>query len=217
MFKMHSNETIAQVFARVNTTINDLYALGKSYTSTELVNKILRSLSKAYQSKMMAIQEVRDLSKLHLKELMGSLMTYEIMMRDHEKDEEEGKKKKINALKPSTQEEDDEVLSDSELDGIALFTRRYKKYLKFKKGNNLKKQPWITDKKKYLKGITSKEKKGEEVVTCFECKNLRHMKNECPLKRRKKKRKLTMIFFLMMKLMRNLPMMNCLMILMICT
>ena len=48
MFKMHSNKTIAQMFARFNTIANELYALGKSYTSTELVNKILISLSKAY-------------------------------------------------------------------------------------------------------------------------------------------------------------------------
>ena len=87
MFKMHSNETIAQMFARFNTIASDLYALGKSYTSTELVNKILRSLPKAYQSKVVAIREARDLSKLPLEELMGSLMTHEIMMRDHDNNE----------------------------------------------------------------------------------------------------------------------------------
>ena len=48
MYKMHSNETIAQIFGRFNTITNDLYALDKSYTSTKLVNKILRSLPKAY-------------------------------------------------------------------------------------------------------------------------------------------------------------------------
>ena len=85
---MHSNETIVQMFARFTTITNDLNALGKSYTSTELVNKILRSLPKAYQSKVVAIREARDLSKLPLEELMESLMTHEIMMKDHDKDEE---------------------------------------------------------------------------------------------------------------------------------
>ena len=66
MFEMHNNEIIVQMFARFNNITNDLYALRKSYTSTQLVNKILRSLPKAYQSKMMAIREVRDLSKLPL-------------------------------------------------------------------------------------------------------------------------------------------------------
>ena len=99
---MHSNETIAQMFARFNTTISALYALGKSYTSTELVNKILRSFPKRYQSKVVAIREARNLSKLPLKELMGSLMTHEITIRDHDKDEEEDKKKKTITLKSST-------------------------------------------------------------------------------------------------------------------
>ena len=99
MFNMHSNETIAQMFARFNSITNDLYALGKSYTSTELVNKILKSIPKTYQSKVVTIREVRDLSKLPLEELVGSLMIHEIMMRNHDKDEEEDKKKKTVALK----------------------------------------------------------------------------------------------------------------------
>ena len=88
---MHSNLILAQMFARFNTITNDLSALGKSYTWTELVNKVIRSLPKAYQSKVVAIRETRDLSKLPLEELMGSLMTHEIMMRNHDKDENEHK------------------------------------------------------------------------------------------------------------------------------
>ena len=128
------------MLARFNYVTNDLYALGKSHTSTELVNKILRSFSTTYQSKVVVIQEAEDLSKLPLEEFMGSLMTHEIMMRDHDKDEKEDKKKKTIALKSSTyqEEEEEEELSDSELDDIALLTRRYKKYLRFKKGNKLK-------------------------------------------------------------------------------
>ena len=142
MFKMHSNETIAQIFARFNTITNDLYALGKSHTSIELVNKILRSLPKAYQSKVVAIWEARDLSKLPIEELMGSLTTHEIMIRMKKRE----KKKKTIALKTialkssiQEEEEEEEELSNSELDDIALLTKRYKKYLRFKKGNNLKK------------------------------------------------------------------------------
>ena len=63
-------------------------------------------------------------------------------MRDNDKDEKKDKKKKKTiALKSSSQEEDEEEeeLNDSELDDIALLTRRYNKYLRFKKGNNFKK------------------------------------------------------------------------------
>ena len=107
LFKMHSIETIAQMFARFNTIANGLYVLGKSYTSTELVNKILRSLPKAYQSKVVVILEVRDLSKPPFEELMGSFMTHKIMIKGHDKDEEEDKNKKTITLKSSIQEKED--------------------------------------------------------------------------------------------------------------
>ena len=51
MFKILSSEKIAQIFTRFTIITNDLNTLGKSYTSTELVNKILRSSPKVYQTK----------------------------------------------------------------------------------------------------------------------------------------------------------------------
>ena len=99
------------------------------------------------------------------------------------------KKKKTITLKSSThQEEKEEELTDSELDDIALLTRRYKRYLRFKKGNNLKKFSKESSSKEYPKGITSKERKGKDEVTDFECKKPGHMKNECPLRRKNKKK-----------------------------
>ena len=73
MFKMYNNKTITQMFARFTTITNDLNALSKSYNSTNLVKKILRSLPKAYQNKVVAIREARNLSKLPLEELIGNL------------------------------------------------------------------------------------------------------------------------------------------------
>ena len=122
---MHCNEINAQIFARLNTIINDLYALGKSYTLTELVNKVSRSLTKGYQGKVRMIWEARDLSKHPLEKFMVSLMTYETMMRDHEKDEDKDKKKNTISLKSTTQqeEEEDEKLNGSKFDDIALLLR----------------------------------------------------------------------------------------------
>ena len=87
---------------------------------------------------MVAIWEARDPSKLPLEELMGPLMTYEIMMKDHDKDEEEDKKKKKTmALKSFSQDEDEEI-GDSELEDFVLLSKKYKKYLRLKKKNNSK-------------------------------------------------------------------------------
>ena len=64
---------------------------------------------------------------------MGLLMTHEIMMKHHNKDEKENKKKKkMIALKSFTQDEykEDEEFGDSESGYIALFSKKYKRYLK---------------------------------------------------------------------------------------
>ncbi|KAA0066601.1 UBN2 domain-containing protein [Cucumis melo var. makuwa] len=50
------------------------------------------SLPKTWEAKVTTIQEAKDLIKLPLKELTGSLMTYEIIMKEHLEDEFKKKK-----------------------------------------------------------------------------------------------------------------------------
>ena len=136
LFKMHSDETIAQMFSRFTTITNDLNALGKSFTLTKLANKILRSLPKTYQSKVVAILEARDLTKLSLEELVGSLMTHDIMMKEHDEDEEKNKKRKKSLdLKSFTKNEDeeDENIGDSE----RLTFKEAQEVLKTQEGKHL--------------------------------------------------------------------------------
>ncbi|RVW92837.1 Serine/threonine-protein phosphatase 7 long form-like [Vitis vinifera] len=71
--------------------VNELEALGKTYTEVEKVMKILRSLPKKWETKVTAIQEANDLTKLSLEELIGSLMTYEIELYNHQRVEENEK------------------------------------------------------------------------------------------------------------------------------
>ncbi|GAV58561.1 UBN2 domain-containing protein, partial [Cephalotus follicularis] len=93
LFLMHDNESISDMFTRFTTIINSLKNLGKSYSNQELVRKILR-------------------------QLLGSLMTHETTMKNHE--HVEVKKKKSIALKASKEE------SESDEDGdVALITSQF--------------------------------------------------------------------------------------------
>ena len=47
MFKMEEGESIQEMFDRFNDILNDLNSLGKSYTNSEIVRKILRVLPKS--------------------------------------------------------------------------------------------------------------------------------------------------------------------------
>ncbi|GAV61639.1 zf-CCHC domain-containing protein/UBN2 domain-containing protein, partial [Cephalotus follicularis] len=82
--------------------INSLKNLGKSYPNQELVRKILRCLPKSWTPKVTAIEEAKDLSTLPLEQLLGSLMTHETTMKNHEN--VEVKKKKSIALKASKED-----------------------------------------------------------------------------------------------------------------
>ncbi|GAV66124.1 zf-CCHC domain-containing protein/UBN2 domain-containing protein, partial [Cephalotus follicularis] len=90
--------------------VNSLKNLGKSYSNQELVRKILRCLPRSWTPKVTAIEEAKDLSTLPLEQLLGSLMTHETTMKNHE--HVEVKKKKSVAFKAS--KEDSEKLSKKE-------------------------------------------------------------------------------------------------------
>ncbi|GAV72232.1 LOW QUALITY PROTEIN: zf-CCHC domain-containing protein/UBN2 domain-containing protein, partial [Cephalotus follicularis] len=64
--------------------VNSLKKLGKSYSNQELVRKISRCLPKTWTPNVMVIEEAKDLSTLSLEHLLGSLMTHETMMKNHE-------------------------------------------------------------------------------------------------------------------------------------
>ena len=98
LFSMKDFKSIVEMFSRFMVIINELEALGKTYTKVEKVMKILRSLPKKWETKWMTIQEIKDLTKLPLEELIGSLMTHEIKLNNHQRVEEN---KKSIALKAS--------------------------------------------------------------------------------------------------------------------
>ena len=86
LFKIDPIESITSMFTRFTDIINGLKSLDKVYDNSELVRKILRSLPRTWEVKVKAIQEAKDLNKLLLEELIGSLMTHELAMGQHNND-----------------------------------------------------------------------------------------------------------------------------------
>ncbi|KAL6326628.1 hypothetical protein AAG906_009754 [Vitis piasezkii] len=99
------------MFSRFMVIVNEFEALGKTYTEVEKFMKILRSLPKKWETKVMAIQEAKDLTKLSLEELIGSLMTYEINLNNHQRVEENRKSITFMASINDDDEEESEIES----------------------------------------------------------------------------------------------------------
>ena len=158
------------MYTRFMDIVNTLGASGKTFSNSEKVKKIIRSLSKEWRPKRTTIEEVKNLHTLPLDDLIGSLISYEEDLAVEKKDEE---KKKSIALKASKYESD----GGSELDDeeLAMLERRFIKF--FKK---------TRERRKFRNFKNQKEKK--EVITCYECKKPGHIRSECPLINKLKKK-----------------------------
>ena len=183
-FKMETGEEIEGMISRFTMIINQLSALGKSISVSDQVKKILRSLPKEYRICTSTIKESKDVNTLQLDDLVGKLLDFEMEIKKDLREEEENRKKKSLALKSIAKVDESESSSGEDENGdedIALLTRNFKKFLKFKKFNKGKfrkdgkkedDRPW-------------KHKKDQ--IICFECKKPGHKVADCPMKKSKNK------------------------------
>lgn len=172
LFKMEPNETISCMFTRFTDIINGLKNLGKSYTNSKLVRKILRSLPKIWEAKVTAIVEAKDLNTLALEELLGSLMTHELTMKQHEEDVPKKKTIALKAISSNYEEESSESEEGSEDEDLALIVRKFKKFIRRKKAFPRKKFGGRNDWEK------EKEKERDPII-CYG-KRPGHIHSECP-------------------------------------
>ncbi|XP_043714735.1 uncharacterized protein LOC122663095 [Telopea speciosissima] len=197
LFKMLENETIADIFLRFINIINKLKGLGKTYTKSENMRKILRSLLSKWRLKVTTIKESKNLNMVNMDELMGSLLTHEVELNEDDKwAETKELRRKTIALKAANSSDDesdeDENLSISEKE-MSLIIKNFKKFLK-RKGRKF-----------FNKGQTSKDNKGKYIpkdkpsfsnrkdIVCYECRKPGHFKIECPKGQDKKKAYITEI------------------------
>ena len=145
LFQMKQNETISSMFTHFTDIINGLKCLAKTYTNSDLIRKVLRSLPRSWEPKVTANQEAKDLSSYPLDELLGSLMTHELTMQ--QRSNEDSKKKKTITLKATTSalsEEDSKNFEheEGEDSNMVLLARKFRKFL-------TKKDPSIRGKNTY--------------------------------------------------------------------
>ncbi|KAH9725263.1 Integrase catalytic domain-containing protein [Citrus sinensis] len=170
LFQMEQNENVYSMYTRFTDIVNTLGALGKTFSNSEKVKKIIRSLPKKWRPKRTAIEKAKDLNVLPIDDLIGSLISYEKDLAAEKGNEEN---KKNIALKASKRKSDEESeMDDKEL---AMLARRFRK---FDKKNNEQRK---------FKGYKNKKEKNEP-ITCYECKKPGHIRPECPLLNKLKKK-----------------------------
>ncbi|KAJ6907756.1 hypothetical protein NC651_018252 [Populus alba x Populus x berolinensis] len=104
----------------MTTITNNLDVLGWTYTNTDIMSKILRSLIKTWEVRVMAIREANDLTKLPLKELIRSRMTHEIIMEKQELEKKPKKNLEFQTIHHVDSDDNEEVEEK-----IALIIRQF--------------------------------------------------------------------------------------------
>ncbi|XP_059668838.1 uncharacterized protein LOC132313921 [Cornus florida] len=179
LFNMNENESISEMFVRFTDIINGLKHLGRTITNSDLVRKILRSLPEKWDTKATAIKEANNLNTLELDELLGSLLTWEITLKDREGGQQ---RKKEIALNSSLKEKaiiGNECEND---DDLALITQSFKRFLQRKKFN----------KGKFKKSESSNEQGKRYTPTCFHYGKPGHFKADCLIYKEEKKKRRAM-------------------------
>ncbi|KAG0455103.1 hypothetical protein HPP92_024395 [Vanilla planifolia] len=171
---MNSDKSIKSMFLRFNDITNGLTNLGRAFSNSDLVRKILRILPKEYDPLATAIKAAKDINKLSLDELLGELLTAEIEMirklmeeASTSKLKHERKKEEPLAFKATKCDLDSTSTSSTDLeDEVSSHVKGLAKNL----AKNFLNRKW---KKK-----SNKERK--RPPTCFGCDRTDHIKTECP-------------------------------------
>lgn len=82
---MLESETVNQFNFCLQEIVNESCILGKSYTTPQLVQKVLRFFPDRFDVKVTAIKESKDINTLELKALMGNLEPYDANRKSTEK------------------------------------------------------------------------------------------------------------------------------------
>lgn len=156
------------MFTRFNNIVKNLEALGKTFSNGKKLRKILRSQPKAWDPKVIAIEKSKDLDNLSFDDLIGSLMTQEIMMK---RDDNEINRDENLLLKVSHSSSDDDDDDDNDL---MIISRKCKRFIRRKK---LKELERINLRKRKDKFEGEKYRNG---VKCYGCQKYGHIIFECP-------------------------------------
>jgi hypothetical protein len=176
-FKMKDNESIPEMFYRLQVIINDLKSLGEKVKDEDFSHKFLMCLPKKFKT-LRTIIFIGGLTGVSSNEVLGDVMTdaqYNDSDNEKVKKKDDENKKKSVAFKASMSSKsngkakkeasrEDEDASDIDDETMALLVRKMGKFIK-KRGYGARKRRY------HMK---------EHVRLCYKCKSLDHIVADCP-------------------------------------
>ena len=119
--RMLKDESINDFNSKLCEIANEAFTLSEKYREIKLVRKTLRSLSNRFAYKVTTIEETKDVNTIRLDELIGSLQTFELNLKQNKKE------KSIVFLVEENDSVDEGKSSDDE--ALVLLTKNFNFFL----------------------------------------------------------------------------------------
>ena len=125
--KMSENQSFDSFYGKLNEVVIGKLNLDEKMEDSKVVRKILRSLPESFRTKVTAIEERKDLDEIKVKELIGSLQTYELTLPSQRKIKSLALKTINERIKAQDSSEENNVEKE-----VAFLAKNFRKFLKFK-------------------------------------------------------------------------------------
>ena len=125
--KMSENQSFDSFYGKLNEVVIGKLNLDEKMEDSKVVRKILRSLPESFRTKVTAIEESKDLDEIKVKELIGSLQTYELTLPSQRKIKSLALKTINERIKAQDSLEENNVEKE-----VAFLAKNFRKFLKFK-------------------------------------------------------------------------------------
>jgi hypothetical protein len=170
---LKEDESVSDMFNRLNVIVNELKGLGFNVPDVDFTHKFLRSLPEKYET-IVTMLVRSDLSTTSPTKVLGEILTQDIFKKSQvdaislaKKVKNKSIALKAKASKAIEKEDSDDEENESESDGdIALFVKKFNKFMKMKRGQTSRRNAF-NDRK------------------CFECGEPGHIAMNCPNKKKK--------------------------------
>jgi hypothetical protein len=138
---MKEDESVSEMFNRLNEIVNELKGIGFNVQDVDFTHKFLRSLSEKYDT-IVTMLVRSDLTSTSPIEVLGEILTQDIFKKSQAEVMSLAKKVKGESIalkakvsKATEKEESEDEGNGSESDEeLALFVKKFKRFLRKKKG-----------------------------------------------------------------------------------